>query len=256
MFTVENLSASYNGKKVFGDISFSLKENSITALCGMNGSGKSTLLSLMSGIVHPSLRICGGIFLDGKNILLQKPKDTAKKISYLVQDENPAWNVTVEKVVDCGRFAHRKWYELTSPGDRKIIDGAMELLSISELRDRPVSTLSGGEYQRTRIARSFAQETDYIFLDEPLASVDITHQRNLLDILRDLCRKGKTVCISIHDINLASQFSDQMILMRNDRSGIFHGPSDKMMSNDFLRPTYGKDFQIFTHPVTGKKQIW
>ncbi len=256
MFTVENLCASYNGKKVFEDVSFSLKENSITALCGMNGSGKSTLLSLMSGIVHPSLKIDGGIFLDGKNILRQRPKDTAKKISYLVQDENPAWNVTVEKVVDCGRFAHRKWYELSTPGDRKIIDGSMELLSISGLRNRPVSTLSGGEYQRTRIARSLAQETDYIFLDEPLSSVDITHQRNLLDILRDLCQKGKTVCISIHDINLASQFSDRMILMRNDRTGIFHGPSDEMMSNVFLRQTYGKDFQIFTHPVTGKKQVW
>ena len=70
------------------------------------------------------------------------------------------------------------------------------------------------------------------------------------------CEKGKTVCISIHDINLASQFSDEMILMREDRSGIFHGPTDEMMSTDFLLRTYGKKFQIFNHPVTGKKQIW
>ena len=122
MFTVENLFASYNGKKLFSDISFSLAENSVTALCGLNGSGKSTLLSLMSGIVPQSLKISGKILLDKENVLEQKPRITAKKISYLVQGEHPAWNITVEDMIDGGRFVHRHWYEESTASDKKIID--------------------------------------------------------------------------------------------------------------------------------------
>ncbi|MBQ5384329.1 MAG: ABC transporter ATP-binding protein [Treponema sp.] len=256
MFTVENLFASYNGKKLFSDVSFSLEKNSVTALCGLNGSGKSTLLSLMSGIVPPSLKISGKIQLDKENVLAQKPKITAKKISYLVQGEHPAWNISVEDMVDGGRFVHRRWYEESSASDKRIIDEAMNLLSISELRHRKISTLSGGEYQRSRIARSFAQQTDYIFLDEPLSSLDVIYQTNILEILNVLAAKGKTIFISVHDINLASQFCKQMILMKRDRSGIIAGRTDDIINEDFLMQAYGKKFKIFTHPITGKKQIW
>ena len=256
MFTVENLCASYNGKKVFENVSFSLEEKSITALCGLNGSGKSTLLSLMSGISNPSMSVSGKVFLDGSDVLRQKAKVTARRISYLVQDEHSVWNISVKNLIDGGRFVHRKWFEESTEEDERIISEAMEMLSLTELKDRPISTLSGGEYQRARIARSFVQQTDYIFLDEPLSSVDITYQNGLMNILRDLCGKGKTVCISIHDINLASQFADSMIFMKKDRSGIITGTASDMMTEQTLMQTYGKNFRIFNHPVTGKKQIW
>ena len=257
MLKVENLCASYNGKKVFENVSFSLNQNSITALCGLNGSGKSTLLSLMSGICFPSLKISGKVLLDGKNILKQSPKITAKQISYLVQDEHSAWNINVEKLVDGGRFVHRKWYEESNQLDKKIITKSLCSVSLEDYEKRFISTLSGGEYQRARLARSFAQQTPYIFLDEPLAAIDVIHQKNILQMLKEFCEtEDKTICISIHDINLAAQFADYIILMKENRSGIIFGHPDEIINEDSLFQTYGKKFQLFKHPITKKIQIW
>ncbi len=256
MFKIENLCAAYDRKIVFQNVSLELKKETLTALCGLNGSGKSTLLSLMSGIKNPALTISGQVLLNGQKVLGRKEKLNAKDISYLVQEETSVWNLTAKEIVEEGRFVHKKWFEDYSKSDERLVEKIMEELSILDLKDRPVSTLSGGEFQKVRIARSLAQETDYIFLDEPLSSVDISYTNKLMNLLKKLCRDGKTVCISIHDINIASQYADQIALMKKDRSGIICGEPEKMMDENFLEQAYGTRFEIFLHPVTHKKQAW
>ena len=127
---------------------------------------------------------------------------------------------------------------------------------MQKMQDRRISTLSGGEFQRVRIARSLAQQTKYIFLDEPLTALDITFQKELLNILKQLCTQGKTICLSIHDLNFASNYADSLLMLRQDGNGIFSGTPDELLQKHILSQVYGTDFSIFLHPVTQKKQIW
>jgi len=259
MFEVRNLSSCWNlksDKPVFSNLNFILPQNELTALCGINGCGKSTLLSAMAGIVPPNLKLEGQVLVDGKNFLEQKARENARQVSFLIQNENNVWDITVEKLIEGGRFVHQKWYENNSDYDNQIIDSAISALHLEALRNRPISTLSGGEVQRARIARSIVQETPYILLDEPLAGLDLNFQKDLLLLLKDLCKKGKTIFLSIHDINFASIYADNMILLKQDRTGFFSGKPDEMMREEILTQVFGISYQIYTHPVTGSRQIF
>lgn len=257
MFKVENLSAFYDKKRVLNNVSFELKENCITALCGLNGSGKSTLLSIMSGIVSRNLTFDGKILLNENSLLKMGTKEIAKNISYLIQNEYSVWDKTVEDLIFEGRFVHKKWYQdaTKNPKDRQTVTNAMETLSISHLKNRTISTLSGGEFQKARIARCLAQETKYIFLDEPLSSIDFSYQKEFMLTLKNLCNKNKTICLSIHDLNLAFQFTDQIILIKRDGE-LVQGPAQDIASKEILSQAYNKNFDIFNHPITQKRQIW
>lgn len=260
MFEVKNLSAAWKNKSgnstVLSNINFSLPEGQITALCGVNGSGKSTLLSIMAGIIPGTLQVDGSVMLGGREILTQSAKEKAMQLSFLVQNETNAWEITARKLVENGRYPYQKWYESQTAEDSKIVDEALKSLDLTELQHRPLSKLSGGELQRFRIARSLAQQTPYIFLDEPLAGLDLNFQKELMQLLKELCQQGKTICLSIHDINLASQFADNMLLLKKNHSGIYRGKPEEVLNNTILQEVYNTDFKIYTHPVTGATQIW
>lgn len=260
MFEIKDLSAAWKNKHgnlpVFSNVNFALPENKITALCGVNGSGKSTLLSLMSGIVPDTLHISGKIVLGGRDVINQTAKERAKQLSHLVQNETNAWEITARKLVENGRYAHQKWYENLTEQDSKIVDEVLESLALTQMQDRPISNLSGGELQRFRIARSLAQQTPYIFLDEPLAGLDLNFQKELMQLLKQLCQQGKTICISIHDINLATTYADNIIFLKNDRSGIILGTPEQIITPENIEKVYGKGFEIYTHPITGAIQVW
>ncbi len=260
MFEVKNLSAAWKNKKgnstVFSNISFTLPEGQITALCGVNGSGKSTLLSIMAGIIPGTLQVDGRVMLGGREILTQSAKEKAKQLSFLVQNETNAWEITARKLVENGRYAHQKWYENQTAEDSKIVDEVLEALDLTQMQNRPISKLSGGELQRFRIARSLAQQTPYIFLDEPLAGLDLNFQKELLQLLKELCQQGKTICISIHNINLATTYADNIIFLKKDRSGIILGTPAQTITPENIEEIYGKGFEIYTHPITGAIQVW
>lgn len=260
MFEVKNLNVNWKTKKsispVFSNVTFTLPENQLTTLCGVNGSGKSTLLSIMAGIIPETLQVDGGVLLGGVEVLNQPVKERAKKIAFLIQNETNAWDITARKLVENGRFTYQKWYENQTANDIKIVDDAIKALNLTELENRPIANLSGGELQRFRIARALAQETPFIFLDEPLAGLDLNFQKELMQILKSLCNKGKTICISIHDINLASTFSDNMLLLKKDRSGIIQGTPKEILSPSTVKDVFGSGFELYNHPVTGAIQLW
>lgn len=253
----------HNGISVFSNVEFTLPEHQLTTLCGVNGSGKSTLLSIMAGQVPAGLQVDGKVVLKDnietstpQNISLLNARNRAKQISLLVQNETNVWEITARKLVENGRYAHQKWYQDQTPEDTRIVDNAIAALGLTELQNRPISNLSGGELQRFRIARALAQQTPYIFLDEPLAGLDLNFQKELMQILKQLCQQGKTVCISIHDINLASTFADNLLMLRKDRNGIYQGAPGEIMRPDVISEVYGHGFELYTHPVTGAVQVW
>lgn len=257
MFEVKNLSSAWKttASEVFSNVTFALPQGKLTALCGVNGCGKSTLLSVMAGIPPVDLKVEGTVTVGSDQILNQKAKDRAKNVAFLVQNETHAWEITGRRLVENGRFVHQKWYENTTEKDSQIVDKVIAQLALTDLQNRPISNLSGGELQRFRIARALAQETPYILLDEPLAGLDLNYQKELMQLLQQLCAQGKTICISIHDVNMAATYAHQMILMKKDRKGIFQGPPEEMFTPEVIEQTFGEGFKIFTHPVTGKVQI-
>lgn len=258
MFEVINLQAKWRNSDslVFSDVNFQLPENSITALCGINGSGKSTLLSVMAGIIPENLETEGKILLNGKEILGQNPKQTAKQISFLVQNENNVWDISVRNLVEAGRYVHQKWYEVNSESDEKAVDEAIRSMNLQKIQHKSIFNISGGELQRARIARALAQETPYIFLDEPLASLDLHYQKELISILNDLCKNKKTVFLSIHDINLAADCAQQIIMIKSNGSGILKGTPEELMTKANLSEIFDCPLEIYEHPITGKPQIW
>lgn len=256
MLEIKNLSASYGTKKIFSNLSFALPENKITALCGINGSGKSTLLSLATGIIPLGLEKTGSIFIDKSEVFKNTPKENAKKISLLVQNETNIWDITVEQLISDGRFVHRKWFSDTKTIDEKAIYSSINALGLNNLRNRNIRSLSGGEYQRVRIARSIAQETPYIFLDEPLNALDVNHQKELMELLKNLCTKGKTIFLSIHDINIASIYANNIVMLHKDNLNFSMGTPNEIMTDTILEKAFGTKFQIFNHPITGAKQIF
>ena len=190
------------------DVSVSLHPGTITAICGPNGAGKSTLLALLAGLLKPE---CGEVHIAQKALLTMPPRQRAQRIGYLPQDGEVAWDVTVRTLVALGRLPH---------GDRHTgpVEAAMAALDLAHLAQRPVSQLSGGERARALLARVLALEPDWILADEPLAALDLAHQIRLLAHLRTIAGQGTGVVLVLHDLALAMNHADRVIVLDAGRT--------------------------------------
>lgn len=251
MLECKNLSAFYlSGKEektVLKDLSIQLNKNEFVCLAGPNGSGKTTLLKLacgLEGTKRSPLKISGNstFQIDGSKVCDLKEKERARRIAYLQQSETSAWDTKVLQMILTGRFA---WSGTNyTKDDIRIAREAAELLEISNLLDRNIYSLSGGEFQKVRIARAVCQQTDYILLDEPCAALDISYEPKLLEILKNLSQEqNKGILISIHDLNLACRFADRIILLPPAKPAIC-GTVHEIITEENLEKTYGVPLKI------------
>jgi len=210
MLEAKNISCGYGQKKVLNDISFSVSEGEFVGVLGPNGSGKTTLLRALINTVPLSK---GRILLSGKNIGLMNRKEIAKNISYVPQISEPPAGFTVEEIISMGRMPHVDAFSTYKQADFDAVKEAMIQARLLELKDRDVSELSGGEYQRVIIARSLAQGSKILLLDEPTAHLDIKYQIEIMELLKGL--KNKTVIAVFHDIGLARKYCTRTILLKN-----------------------------------------
>jgi iron complex transport system ATP-binding protein len=188
---------------VLKGITFALEPRTITAICGPNGAGKSTLLSALAGLVKPD---AGDALLDGDGVFSLHPRERAKRLGYLPQDGEVAWDLSVRSLVALGRLPHRDTHDAA-------IDSAISDCGLGELATRPVSTLSGGEKARALLARVLAGEPKWILADEPLAALDLGHQLALLDRLRAAAKGGAGVVLVLHDLPLAMNHADRVLVL-------------------------------------------
>lgn len=214
MIVLKNAGVEIDGRWLVRGCDMSLNAGHFTALVGPNGSGKTTLLRLLSGLLIPSEGVAE---LNGININDYSRRDLAKNISFVPQDTHVEFDFTVREIVAMGRHPHLGKFEREGVKDRDAIDEALRRADISHLADRLVTELSGGERQRVIIARSLATESDILLLDEPTANLDIAHALDVLDLSRKLAREGKTVAIALHDINAASRYADEVVLLNKGR---------------------------------------
>ncbi|OCB96296.1 Autoinducer 2 import ATP-binding protein LsrA [Bacillus amyloliquefaciens] len=239
MVEVKNVSKQYGGKVVLEKTSLSIQKGRLTSFIGPNGAGKSTLLSIMSRLIKTD---SGEITVDGQEIGSCKSNDLAKKISILKQTNQINIRLTIKDLVSFGRFPYSQG-KLTDE-DWVHINQALNYMKLDDLKDKYLDQLSGGQCQRAFIAMIIAQDTDYIFLDEPLNNLDMKHSVEMMKLLKRLVEDfGKTVVVVIHDINFASVYSDHIVALKNGRI-VKEGPAEEIIETSVLEEIYDMTIPI------------
>ncbi len=213
MLEAKNITAGYGKQTVLEKATVTFEKGKFTSIIGVNGSGKSTLIKAMLGILPVTQ---GEVIIDGKSISALKRNEIAKKLAYLSQGHIIP-DMTVEQMVLHGRFPYLSYLRRYTAQDRKIALSAMKKVHIEGFADKQLSLLSGGMRQCAYIAMALAQGTDYILLDEPTTYLDISHQLELMQILRGLADEGKGIIAVMHDLPMAFDFSDEIALVNKKR---------------------------------------
>lgn len=249
---VENLNWSYDQKPILDDICTETLQGTFTTILGPNGSGKTTLLKQLLRILPVGE---GTVHLFEQDIATMDRKELASIIGLVPQNEKVPYQFTTYDMIRLGRYIHSKGDQESSLKAEERIEEVMELTSIRHLRDRLITELSGGEYQRVIIARALAQEPRVLALDEPTTYLDPRHQLDILKLLRRLIStEGLTVICVLHDLNSAMSFSDHVILLNEGR--IYgHGSPEVMLTSEVLHEVYGIRTTQVMDPFTGKPVI-
>ena len=252
-FFIDRFSCGYPGHFVLDNISFDVERGSFTGIIGPNGSGKTTLFRGVSG----ELPFLGGnITLKGKHIQDMNLKEKAQNIAVVTQQID-AGNMTVDEYVLMGRFPYRKNFQFfETKEDIEIAHKYIELTGVAHLRDKNMNVLSGGEQQLAGIARALAQEPELLLLDEPTSHLDITHQVQILNLIRRLSENlGLTVLMIIHDLNLAGEYCDSLVMMQNG-SIRKKGTPHEVLNYADIEAVYDTVVITRTNPVSGKPVVF
>ena len=238
MIELKSISAGYGKSLVLDGVNASLEKGKLTCIIGENGCGKSTLLKSIIGILQVT---SGEITVDGDNISALGRGEIAKRIAYLAQSKSTP-DMTVGQMVLHGRFPYLTYPRRYREEDRIAAKMAMESVGISHLADKPLGELSGGMRQNAYIAMALAQDTDYILLDEPTTYLDVAHRLDLMRLLRRLADGGKGLVMVMHDLPLALDFSDSIIIVRNGGVAAHASPAE-ICSSPLIREIFGVEIE-------------
>lgn len=234
---INNIVFAYEDKVTrLHHINSKINKGEITTIIGPNGCGKSTLLGVMTNNYQPQK---GDIILDGKMINKYKPKELAKTLGVVHQKNLAPADITVENLVYYGRLPYKSTFSTHTSTDQEIVEWALKCTGLYEMRHMTLDTLSGGQQQRTWIAMSLAQNTPYLFLDEPTSNLDIYYQYEILELVKKLNKEhGLTIVMVLHDINQAIQYSDTIIAMKQGEI-VKKGSPDQIIDTQLIKDIYG-----------------
>lgn len=231
MIQFENISASYDGKtKVIDQISFSINQPAIIGIIGPNGAGKSTFIKAALHLISST----GKTLMDGQPL-----KEVQKQIAYVEQKTaiDHTFPITVKECVSLGLYPRKKMLQRLTKQDWAKVAQALDLVQMSDFSERQIGELSGGQFQRVLIARSFVQEAQYIFLDEPFVGIDATSEGIIMTILRKLQAAGKTIFIVHHDLSKVDTYFDEVVILNHQL--IAYGPVKTTFTESNLRQAFG-----------------
>lgn len=238
---VNNIEFSYGKQKVLDGISFKIQKGKITTIIGANGCGKSTLFNVMTKNLKPQK---GSVLLNKINIEKISLKCFAREVSIVHQYNTAPDDISVESLVEYGRLAYKKFCKSNKDEDEKYILWALQATGIYELKSKNISHLSGGQQQRVWLAMALAQNTKFLFLDEPTTYLDIKYQIEILRLIKKLNMDYKiTIIMVLHDINQALYYSDNIIALKNGKL-IAEGDPDNIINSDLIFNAYGIKLDI------------
>lgn len=228
---VRDLTVAYREKPVLWDIDLTVSDGTLMAIVGPNGAGKTTLIKAIMGLVEPAagqVRVFGAPY-----------DDVRERVGYVPQRGSVDWDFPTDAldVVMMGLYGRLGWIRRPGAEEKKQAMNALEQVGMDDFADRQISELSGGQQQRVFLARALVQDADLYLMDEPLQGVDATTERAIIDILRELQRRDKTVLVVHHDLQTVEEYFDHVMLLNVRR--IASGPVEEVFTDDNLRETYG-----------------
>ena len=244
---LNSVQAGYGRKIVVGGVTLDVGRGEIITLIGPNGAGKSTLIKTISG----DLRLIGGsVFIDGSDLGAMPAKELSRTMSVLTTERVKPVLMTCRDVVMSGRLPFTGAFGVFGPEDEKETDRALELMNIGALRDVPFSDMSDGQKQRTLIARAIAQTPKYLVMDEPTSYMDIKHRLELMKVLKRLSREGITLVMSLHELELALEVSDRLLLVYDDGRVLVSTP-DEVIARGLLKELFDLDDEMYKKVLAG-----
>ena len=220
-----------------------INEGEIVSLIGPNGSGKSTLLRIISRLLKPS---SGTVHLNGTNVQKIKAKEVAKSLAMLPQMNNHQLDLTVRELVEFGRHPHSGHKLSLSSEDEEIVNWALEVTGLTHLANRLLPSMSGGERQRAWIAMTIAQHPKILLLDEPTTYLDISHQLEVMELVKTLNEKyNMTVIMVLHDINQAAKYSDRLLVLKRGEL-LYDGIPHCVLCKEMFESIFEIEAEIFT----------
>jgi iron complex transport system ATP-binding protein len=242
MLEAQHLYIKFDQKTLFRDLSLTAKEGQILAIIGPNGSGKSTLLRSLAKNLKPKE---GSILLDGKALECYSAGELARTMAFLPQTPGVPADITVRDLIGYGRYPYQSWWKSTSGQDKEIVDQIIKETGLLQMAERLVSTLSGGERQRVWLAMALAQQPKVLLLDEPTTYLDISHQLEILTLIKRLNKtQGITVIMVLHEINHAARFADTVAIMK-EGSLYASGAPDKVITKAMLREVFRVEADVW-----------
>lgn len=245
------ITVGYGDRTVIEELDVAVPPGVITTIIGPNGCGKSTLLRTLSRLLKAGR---GSVVLDGEDIGRLRTRDVAKKLGLLPQAPVAPEGLTVADLVARGRHPHQSWLRQWSSDDADVVRRALAMTGVADLADRPVDSLSGGQRQRVWISMTLAQGTDLLLLDEPTTYLDLAHAIDVLDLVDDLHESGRTVVMVLHDLNLATRYSDNLVVMRAG-AVLAQGHPRDVITAELLHEAFGLRARVIDDPVGDRPLI-
>ena len=252
MLSLQNIIAGYAGRLVLQNVSVNVTAGEFIGLIGPNGSGKTTLLRVISGVL-PARQ--GDVRLGGRNLREMSRRDVAKRVAHLLQECATGMAFSVREVVLMGRSPHLPRFGRETQRDLAIVERALKMANVSHVAERPITEISGGERQRAFIALCLAQEPQVLLLDEPTSHLDLGHQLSILNLIRNLNRQARMTVVAVfHDLNLAAEYCDRLVLLDQGRLVAAGTPAD-VLTTEMILNVYGVNVLVECNPVSGGPHI-
>jgi iron complex transport system ATP-binding protein len=249
VISFENVSFGYGERRVVDGLTLEIPRGQLLGVIGPNGAGKSTIVRLLLGLLQPD---GGRVRVDGREVSSYDRRAFARLCAAVPQEEALEFPFTALEVVLMGRIAHLGALGFEKRADIEAAHKAMAETCVEELADRPLYTLSGGERKRVLLARAIAQESPLLVLDEPAAALDIHHQIAIFDLLRERHRRGVTVVVVVHDLNLAAAYCDRLLLCRAGQPPLA-GSVEEILTYQRVKESFGVDVYVGVNEITGAR---
>ncbi|WP_420548046.1 ABC transporter ATP-binding protein [Curvivirga sp.] len=251
LFASREISFAAGTREILKPLDLRLDTGLIYGLIGHNGSGKSTLLKILAKQLNAT---AGDILLKGRSLASWSVKEFSRHVAYLPQDIPPIANLTVRELVSHGRYPWHGAFLGLSDEDNSYVNDALTLTNLNHMQDRMVNNLSGGERQRVWLAMLIAQNTSCLLLDEPISALDVSHQMDVMELIKDLSqKKNLSVIMVLHDVNIAARFCDRILALR-EGALIADRKSEDLMNPELLKEIFNMDMQVIDHP-SGKGRV-